>query len=166
MTVTNTKKDPENLTFEITSEFDASIDRVWRLWEDPRQLERWWGPPTHPATVVEHDLAPGGEVKYYMTGPEGDSHWAWMKIVAVDAPSSLDIEEGFADDQGEPNPDMPTALLRVDIVEESEGNVRMTISVRFPSLEAMEQMMAMGMDEGIAAALGQIDDILLAGSTA
>ncbi|MFP3881190.1 MAG: SRPBCC domain-containing protein [Actinomycetota bacterium] len=74
MTVTNTKKDPENLTFEITSEFDASVDRVWGLWEDPRQLEKWWGPPTYPATVVEHDLTPGGKVKYYMTGPEGDSH--------------------------------------------------------------------------------------------
>lgn len=166
MTVTNTKKDPENLTFEITSEFDASIDRVWKLWEDPRQLERWWGPPTYPATVVEHDLTPGGEVKYYMTGPEGDSHWGWWKIVAVDAPNSLDFEDGFADDRGEPNPDMPTTVNRVDIVEQSDGSVRMTIRARFPSLEAMEQMIAMGMEEGITAALGQIDDILLAGSAA
>lgn len=166
MTVTNAWKDPENLTFEITSEFDAPIDRVWKLWEDPRQLERWWGPPSHPATVVEHDLTPGGWVKYYMTGPEGDTHRAWMKFVAVDAPNSLSFEEGFADDHGEPDPDMPTSVLQVDIVEESEGNVRMTISVRFPSLDAMEQMMAMGMDEGIAQALGQIDDILLAGSSA
>lgn len=166
MTVTSTKKDPENLTFEITSEFDASIDRVWQLWEDPRQLERWWGPPTYPATVVEHDLTPGGEVKYYMTGPEGDTHWGWMKFAAVDAPNSLELDEGFADDRGEPNPEMPTAALRVDIVEESEGKARMTIDVRFPSLEAMEQMMAMGMDEGLAGAIGQIDDILLAGSAA
>ncbi|MFP3881189.1 MAG: hypothetical protein ACLFRT_06615 [Actinomycetota bacterium] len=89
-----------------------------------------------------------------------------MKFVAVDAPNRLDLEEGFADDRGEPNPEMPTASLRVDIVEESEGSARMTISVRFPSLEAMEQMMAMGMDEGLALALGQIDDILFAGSAA
>ncbi len=166
MTVTSTKKDPENLTFEITSEFDASVDRVWQLWENPRQLERWWGPPTYPATVVEHDLTPGGEVKYYMTGPEGDTHWGWWKIAVVDPPNRLDFEDGFADDEGEPNPDMPTAVNRVDIVEQSDGSVRMTISARFPSLEAMEQMMAMGMEEGIAQALGQIDDILLAGSAA
>lgn len=165
MTVTHTKKDPENLTFEITSEFDASIDRVWQLWEDPRQLEQWWGPPTYPATVVEHDLTPGGEVKYYMTGPEGDSHWGWMKFATVDAPNSLAFDEGFADDQGEPNPEMP-ATVRVDTVEKSEDNVRMTINVRFPSLEAMEEMMAMGMVEGLAEAIGQIDDILLASSAA
>ena len=44
----------------ITAEFDATVERSWQLWADPRQLERWWGPPTYPATVVEHDLVPGG----------------------------------------------------------------------------------------------------------
>lgn len=166
MTVTNTKKDPENLTFEITSEFDASVDRVWQLWDDPRQLEKWWGPPTYPATVVEHDLTPGGDVKYYMTGPEGDSHWGWWKVVAVDAPNRLEFEDGFADDQGEANPDLPTTFSQVEILEEPGGRAQMTIRTRFPSLEAMEQMIAMGMEEGITAALGQIDDLLLAGSSA
>ena len=49
------------------------IARVWALWADPRKLERWWGPPTFPATVLEHDLRPGGKVSYYMTSPEGES---------------------------------------------------------------------------------------------
>ena len=40
--------------FTITARFDASIERVWRIWSDPRQLERWWGPPSFPATVTEH----------------------------------------------------------------------------------------------------------------
>ena len=165
MTVTSTKKDPENLTFEITSEFDASAERVWRLWEDPRQLEQWWGPPSYPATVVEHDLTPGGEVKYYMTGPEGDTHWGWWKLVGVEAPNRIEFEDGFADEHGEPNPDMPTTVNRVEIVEQP-GGVRMTITAQFPSLEAMEQMIAMGMEEGIAQALGQIDEILMADSAA
>ena len=51
MTVTNVHKDPEALTMTITAEFDAPVERVWQLWADPRQLERWWGPPTYPATV-------------------------------------------------------------------------------------------------------------------
>ena len=60
MTVTNVAKDPDALTMTITAEFDAPIERVWKIWEDPRQLERWWGPPTYPATVVDHDLRPAG----------------------------------------------------------------------------------------------------------
>ena len=72
MTVTSVHKDPEALTMTITAEFDAPVEQVWQMWADPRQLERWWGPPTYPATVVDHDLTPGGRVTYFMTGPEGD----------------------------------------------------------------------------------------------
>lgn len=161
MTVKNVEKDPEKLTFRITSEFDASIDRVWQLWSDPRQLERWWGPPTYPATVVRHEFEPGGTVSYYMTGPEGDQHHGWWTISAIDAPHRLEFEDGFADSDGEPNDEMPTTISRVELTEEPGSRVRMTIESEFPSLQAMEQMIAMGMEEGITAALGQIDTILL-----
>src|SRR5712691_5615290 len=69
MTVLAVDRDPVALTLTIVSEFDAPATRVWQVWADPRQLERWWGPPTYPATVVDHDLTPGGRVTYYMTGP-------------------------------------------------------------------------------------------------
>ena len=45
MTVTAVRKDPETLTMTLTAEFDATPERVWELWADPRKLERWWGPP-------------------------------------------------------------------------------------------------------------------------
>ncbi|HUG31761.1 MAG TPA: SRPBCC domain-containing protein [Acidimicrobiia bacterium] len=166
MTVKNVEKDPEKLRFRITSEFDASIDRVWQLWSDPRQLERWWGPPTYPATVVRHEFMPGGTVSYYMTGPEGDQHHGWWKISVIDAPRRLEFEDGFADSDGEPNDEMPVTISRVELIEEPGPRVRMTIESEFPSLEAMEQMIAMGMEEGITAALGQIDTLLLETSPA
>ena len=57
MSVTSVHKDPETMTMTVTAEYDAPVARVWQLWADPRQLERWWGPPTYPATVVDHDLS-------------------------------------------------------------------------------------------------------------
>ncbi len=42
----------------------------------------------------------------------------------------------------------------------SSGATRMVIETRFPSREAMDQMVEMGMEEGITAAIGQIDAIL------
>jgi uncharacterized protein YndB with AHSA1/START domain len=161
MTVTSVQKDPEALTMTITTEFDAPIDRVWQMWENPRRLERWWGPPTYPATVVDHDLTPGGRVNYFMTGPEGDKSRGWWRILAVDAPHALDFEDGFADDSGDPNPNMPTMTIRVALSEQS-GGTRMAVQTMFPSVETMEQMISMGMDEGMTQALGQIDALLLA----
>ena len=43
MSVTAVRKDPDQLTMTVDAEFDASPERVWQLWSDPRQLERWWG---------------------------------------------------------------------------------------------------------------------------
>ena len=52
MTVTSVRKDTEALSMTLEAEFDVPAKRVWQLWEDPRQLEQWWGPPTYPATVT------------------------------------------------------------------------------------------------------------------
>ena len=49
MSVISVEKDLDSLSLTLVADFDAPIERVWQLWVDPRQLERWWGPPTHPA---------------------------------------------------------------------------------------------------------------------
>jgi uncharacterized protein YndB with AHSA1/START domain len=133
---------------------------VWQLWADPRQLERWWGPPTYPATFTKHDLAPGSRVEYHMTGPEGDQPRGFWDIVEADAPNSLVFRDGFANDDGTPNTDLPLGEARVRIEDIGGGRTRMSIKNIFPSAEAMEQVLAMGMEEGMTQALGQIDAIL------
>lgn len=162
MTVTSVVPDPERLTLTFTAEFDVDIARAWQLWSDPRQLERWWGPPTYPATVVEHDLRPGGMVTYFMTGPEGDTPAGLWRVLEVEAPHRLVLEDAFADDQGRPIEGMPTTLTRVRIEERAGGGSTMTIESVFPSLEAMEQLTAMGMVEGMTLAMGQMDALLAA----
>lgn len=160
MSVTGVEKDPERRTMTVTAEYPSPVERVWRLWSDPRQLERWWGPPTYPATVEDHDLVPGGTVTYFMTGPEGDRHRGWWRITAVDAPHRLEFEDGFADPDGVPSPDMPQISVRVGLASLPDGGTRMTITSTFPSPEAMEQLLTMGMEEGLVAAVGQTDALL------
>jgi uncharacterized protein YndB with AHSA1/START domain len=160
MTVTAVRKDADNLIMTLDAEFDASPELVWQLWADPRQLERWWGPPTYPATVTSHDLRPGGRVEYHMTGPDGDQPRGYWEIVQVDAPHRLVFSDGFANADGTPNSDMPLNEVRVTIAEISEGRTQMTIQSKFPDAAAMEQLTAMGMEEGLKQAVGQIDAIL------
>ena len=160
MSVTSVRKDPEALTMSITATFDAQVERVWLVWADPRQLERWWGPPTYPATVLDHELTPGGRVTYVMTGPEGDQHGGWWRVLAVEPPHRLEFEDGFADSAGEPNPNMPTTITRVSLTELEDGGTAMAIEATFPTLEAMEKLVAMGMEEGMTLAVGQIDGLL------
>jgi uncharacterized protein YndB with AHSA1/START domain len=160
MTVTAVHKDPERLTMVLTAEFDASPERVWDLWADPRKLERWWGPPTYPATFTRHDLTPGSRVEYHMTGPGGDQPRGYWDVVEADPPRRLVFMDGFAHDDGTPNDDFPRNEGRVTIEPIAAGRSRMSIESRFPSTEAMEQVLAMGMEEGLTQAVGQIDAIL------
>ena len=162
MTVTAVRKDPETLTLTLTAEFDAPPARVWELWADPRQLERWWGPPYWPATFTVHDLAPGSHVEYHMTGPTGDQPHGFWDIVEADPPRRLVFVNGLANPDGTPNDAFPRNEGRVTIEPIGAGRSRMEIENRFPSTEALEQMLAMGMQEGLTLAVGQIDAILAA----
>ena len=160
MNATTIHKDPESLTMTLTTELDATVERAWQLWADPRQLERWWGPPTYPATFVDHDLTTGGRVSYFMTGPEGDSFHGWWEVLAAQPPDRLELKDGFADASGAPDPTMPTTVMVMTLAARDGGGSLMTLESRYPSLQEMEQLVAMGMEEGIMAAMSQIPEIL------
>jgi uncharacterized protein YndB with AHSA1/START domain len=158
MTVVSSSKDLEALTMTFVAEFDADLEQVWQLWADPRQLERWWGPPGYPATFTRYEFSPGGECRYHMTSPEGEEFPAYWRITSVQPPTALELEDGFADATGEPLPDPPT-VMRLTLSPAGSGT-RMTLASRFDSTEQLERMLKMGMEEGMRLALGQIDDIL------
>ena len=159
MTVTAVRKDPERLSLTVVAEFDATVEQVWQLWADPRKLERWWGPPAYPATFTRHELSPGGRVEYHMTGSAGDQPHGRWDILEVDPPRRIRLRDACAVSAAT-NAEMRMSTIRVDIEEVSPGRSRMTIESVFPSSEALEQALAMGTDEGLSLAVGQIDSIL------
>ncbi|MEU3613271.1 SRPBCC domain-containing protein [Streptomyces sp. NPDC006872] len=159
MSVTSVDKDFDSLSLTVTAEFPAGAEQVWQLWADPRRLERWWGPPAYPATVEKHQLTPGGEVAYFMTGPEGDEHHGWWHVTSVAPPASLEFTDGFADDKGNPSPGMPTTTVRVRLTPHGD-DTRMELRSGFGTREQMEQLMTMGMEEGLKQAVGQMDELL------
>lgn len=159
MTVTHVEKDFANLTLTLVADFDAPIERVWRLWADPRQLERWWGPPSHPATVEGHDLTPGGEVTYFMTGPGGEKSRGRWRITSVSPPKSLEFTDGFADQDGAPITDTPPTTVQVQLTEHG-GGTRMEVRSVFDSQQQMEELVHMGAPEVFVQAVGQMDALL------
>lgn len=159
MTTITSSVDTERFTLTFVAEFAAPAERVWQVWEDPRQLERWWGPPTYPATFEQHDFVVGGRSAYYMTGPDGDRPHGWWQITAIEAPHRLEFDDGFADEHGEPTHDIDP-MHAVITLEPIGDRTRMTSTFRCTSLAVLEQMIEMGMTEGSIQAQGQIAEIL------
>jgi uncharacterized protein YndB with AHSA1/START domain len=162
MPVVEIHKDPKALTMTVVAQFAAPVARVWAAYADPRQLERFWGPPGWPATFVRHDFVVGGRSEYYMTGPNGEQPWGFFEFTAIDEPNAFEMLDGFLDADRTPAPGMPTSVMRFTF-EPHDGGTRVAVVTTFPSVEALEQLLGMGMEEGLRAAMGQIDDVLAAG---
>jgi uncharacterized protein YndB with AHSA1/START domain len=159
MLVTDVTPDIDARTLTIVADFAAPVERVWQVYADPRQLEKVWGPPTYPATVVDHDLRPGGRMTYYMTSPEGEKFAGYWSITAVDEPRSLEFEDGFADLEFTPNPDLPVSRC-VYRFTEHDGGTRATYVSSYATAEALQTVLDMGVVEGATGAINQIDDLL------
>ncbi len=163
MPVTDVTSDIDNLTLTITAEFAAPVERIWQVYADPRQLERVWGPPTYPSTFVDHGLKPGGRCNYYMTSPEGEKHYGWWTVTAVDEPNSFAFEDGFAsDDSFEPTPGMPVSRNVYTFEATAEGTTRAVFSSVYESAEGLQQVLDMGIVEGATLAINQIDELVAA----
>lgn len=160
MAVTAVRKDLEACTLGIDAEFEATPERVWQLWADPRQLERWWGPPMWPATFTSHSLTPGGRMAYHMTGPDGERAHGWWEIVSVEPPRRIAFLDGFGNPDGSHNDALPVTRAEVVIEDIGGGRTRMSVDSTYATREALEEVLAMGMEEGLKAAVSQIDAIL------
>jgi uncharacterized protein YndB with AHSA1/START domain len=161
MSVIRAEKDFDSLSLILLAEFDASMERVWQLWADPRQLERWWGPPTHPATVEKHELTIGGEVTYFMTGPGGEKSRGWWRVTSVNPPRSLEFTDGFAHQDGTPNAEMPTTAVQLRLTDQ-DGGTRMELRFIFGSREHMAQLERWGAFEVFPQSVGQMEALLAA----
>lgn len=159
MPITSVSKDTDDLTMVVVAEFPVPVRRLWDAYADPRQLERFWGPVEWPATFSRHDMTPGGESHYVMTGPDGDTSAGYWKFRSVDEGKGFEVEDGFASEPGVPDTQMPSMRMTFAFEETDEGS-RVTTTTWFGSLEDLEKLIETGMEEGMTSAMGQMDEVL------
>lgn len=161
MPVVDVIKNLDAPSLTIVADFAAPVERVWQLYADPRQLEQVWGPPEYPATFVDHDLAPGGRVTYYMTSPEGDRYHGCWVVSEVSAPDAFSFDDFFTNAEFEPDLTLPVSHCTYTFAEQ-DGGTRATYLARFDSAAGLQQVLDMGMAEGAQSAINQIDELLAA----
>lgn len=159
MPITSVHKDPQALTMTVVADFSAPLRRVWDAYADPRQLERFWGPPDYPATFTRHDMFPGGRSAYTMVGPQGDASRGYWEFLDVKPPHSFEVRDGFCHPDGTPNTELPSMRVTFEFEATRTGS-RLTTTTFFNSVDELEQLLDMGMEEGMRGAMGQIDAVL------
>lgn len=154
MPLTSIATDAAKLTITVVCDYPVPQQRLWEAFADPRQLERFWGPPAFPATFTRHDFKVGGRAEYFLTLPEGQKWNGAWKFTAV---TPIDFFEAHDGEDNAEDADMPAGMKFA--FETTPTGSRVTIVTQFSSIDAMEQT-APGMEEGLRAAMPQLDAIL------
>ena len=159
MSVTSVEKDLEALTMTITADLDATVERAWQLWADPRQFEQWWAPGGYRTTVVDFDLRTGGRIAFFM-GTDDERHDSTWEVVVADPPHHLELRDADVDEGGRPNDGNSMTLMAITFAERDGGGAMMAIRTHFDSRAGMEQVLATGVEEGMRMVLDQMDAVL------
>lgn len=159
MPVSDVITDADNLTMTVVADFAAPIERVWSAYSDPRQLERFWGPPGWPATFTAWDHTVGGRAQYSMNGPRGEKSSGSWEFISIDAPNAFEVIDSFVDENGTPLAGFPAQRMTFAFESTADGT-RMTTTSHFDSVDALEQVVEMGQVEGIKMAMAQLDAVL------
>ncbi|NLE98933.1 MAG: ATPase [Propionibacterium sp.] len=159
MPVTAVTTDPLAHSLTLTADYAAPPERVWRAFTDPRQLERFWGPPGWPARFGRFELEVGGRAVYTMHGPSGDQSSGTWEFITIRPHEQLEMTDAFSDAEGTVDAAMPVSRIRITF---SPGGAGTTVKVltEFDSLEALEQVVGMGAIEGSTMAFNQLDAVL------
>lgn len=143
----------------ITREFAAPRQMVWDCHTKSELLDRWFAPKPFTTKTKSMDFSEGGHWHYAMVDPDGQEFWArldYKTIRPIDAYSALD---GFSDETGTPNPDLPRSDWDVNFTDKANHTVVQTV-VTYKSLADLETVVQMGMEEGMASTLERLDELL------
>ncbi|GAA4303875.1 SRPBCC domain-containing protein [Compostibacter hankyongensis] len=149
----------EEKAIAIKREFAAELPVVWDAFTKSEILDQWWGPKPWKARTKTMDFREGGTWHYAMVGPNGEEHWAVMNYHAIDERKNFTGQDGFADEQGNVNKDMPQSNWRVSFTGKGDKTL-VEFQLTFDDLDQLEGLIKMGFKEGLTIAMEGLDDVL------
>lgn len=153
--------DKENNTMTVKRGFAANKQLVWDCYTKSELLDQWFAPKPLTTKTKFMDFSEGGHWHYAMVDPDGQEYWGRMDYETIQPIDNFTSLDGFCDETGALNPDLPRSKWVVTFTDELDHTVVQTL-VSYTSTEALEQVIEMGMKEGMTSALERLDELLLA----
>lgn len=151
--------DKENSIVNVTREFAANKDLVWRTWTEPELLDKWWAPEPWKSVTKNMEFEEGERRLYAMVGPNGEEHWAFADYTSINPKDSFSFGDGFCDSEGNRTESLPDSSWTVSF-SESDGVTTVYVEIKHETLEDLEKIIEMGFKEGFTACLEQLTELL------
>ena len=143
----------------ITRNFNAPIEKVWKAWTNADTLDKWWAPKPWKATTKSMSFIVGGYWLYCMAGPNNEKAWCRVDFTAISAGQSFDATATFCDEDGNIDQNFPPMYWHNEFKATSSGS-KVEIALSFNNEADLEQIVKMGFKEGFSMGLGNLDELL------
>lgn len=151
--------DDSGRAIRVEREFDAPQELVWAAYTTAELLDQWWAPKPYQTVTQSMDFREGGLWLYYMLSPEGEQHWCLNHYHRIDAPNMFQSLDAFCNEQGEINEAFPRAQWHASFTATGDRTM-VTIVTTYDTVEDLETVLKMGMQEGLTMALNNLDELL------
>lgn len=151
----------ENNSITVKREFTAIRQLVWDCHTKSELLDKWFAPKPLTTKTKSMNFSEGGHWHYAMVDPAGSEYWGYTEYVSISPIDFYKTLDAFSDETGMINPDLPRANWVVTFTDKGHHTLVETY-VTYPSLEGLEQVLQMGMQEGLTSTLERLDELLLA----
>lgn len=152
-------KNLDDFSLEVKRVFAAPLNLVWRAWTEANLLDQWWAPRPWRCETSFMDFRPGGRWDYTMVGPEGERHAAVQLFDQIEVEEFYLGKDAFADEAGNILENLPVATWKNTFMPTEHGTLVITWA-HYPSREALETVLNMGMEQGLQMAQNNLDELL------
>jgi uncharacterized protein YndB with AHSA1/START domain len=158
-TKTDFQIDHDNLRIIVERNYPAPLTKVWEAWTKPEYLDQWWGPQPWRAETILMNFKEGGKWFYAMVGPEGEREYCAAEFNNIQLHKFIEINEYFADENGDRRLDAPGAYWTEEFVEEG-NSTKVKITIRFQTEEDMKWYIQSGFEQGFSIGLQNLSEVL------
>lgn len=145
---------PSDQEIRMTRLFDAPRHLVFEAMTKPEHVRRWWGclGEGYSVPVCEIDFRPGGRWRFVNRHPKGEAafHGEYQEIAPPSRVVFTEVFEEFPD---------TVSVVTAELSDEN-GKTRLTATVRYPSKEVRDMVIASGMSTGAGISYDRLEDLV------
>jgi uncharacterized protein YndB with AHSA1/START domain len=147
---------PSDVEIRLTRLFSAPRQLVFDAMTKPEHVREWWGRlgDGYSVPVCEIDFRVGGAWRFVNRHPHGEAafHGEYLDIAPPGRVVFTEIFEEFPD---------AVSVVTAELTEEN-GKTRLIATVRYPSMQVRDLVIASGMSKGAGISYDRLEDLLAA----
>jgi uncharacterized protein YndB with AHSA1/START domain len=147
--------EPGTPFIEMSREFNATPEQLYRAYTDPDLLKKWLGPRRLKMSIEEYEVRDGGRWRY--THAEEDGTTYGFRGVFHGTPSVKDGIVQTFEFEGWPG---QVSLESLTFEETAPGKTILHNHSVYQSVEARDAMVESGMETGVNEGYEQLDELL------